>query len=186
MPEWYSYSTLSQVATRTQVAAKLRSGKYWFISWVAWVSTLPSEYCWYEMVPFLLTSTSIQRGAMMSSLPLMGNFWATYSDEGWLNVRYPLLLTWVIKDISHYQSFFSFTICINKTELNSYVSLAVCAAKEHKRSPQVDKSGVFILNRNINSVSCHWAEWIEYHRRCKTSSSTDDNMFFHFTQFYMF
>jgi len=52
-------------------------------------------------------------------------------------------------------TFFSFTVCISKTELDTHICVVVCAAKEHKRSPKVDKSGVFIFNSNINSVSCH-------------------------------
>ncbi len=45
VPELGKYATLSHVATKTHEAEKLKSGKYWFMSWVACVRTLPEVYC---------------------------------------------------------------------------------------------------------------------------------------------
>ncbi len=44
VPDREKYATLSHVATKTHVAEKLRSGKYWLMSCVASVRTLPDVY----------------------------------------------------------------------------------------------------------------------------------------------
>lgn len=74
VPEVGKYATLSHVATKTHEAVKLRLGKYWFMSCVACVRTLPEVYWWYETTPFPRLSRSVQKPAMRS-FPPAGNWY---------------------------------------------------------------------------------------------------------------